>query len=357
MRINSLKINNLRVIESAKIEPGPALNLFQGHNGAGKTTILEALAILSRGRSFRSGQVSAQIGPHGDTYTLLCDIESDSKQAHRMGIERSRSAWKARRDGQDVGQLTELSERLPVVSMHPENYSLVSGPPEARRRYLDWGVFHVKQGFLEDWRRYSRALEQRNAALRQGAPMRVIDSMTPMLASLASKIDEARGAETSQLSSRLEMLLPRLSDSIPAVRVDYQAGWPGESFENALSERLDLDRDRGWTSVGPQRAELVFRSDGKLARDIFSRGEQKLLYVALNLAQAERMAESGQRPVLLIDDLASEFDGEHLERVVERCLSFSFQTWVTGTDTTTFARRQAGDARMFHVKHGEVTAA
>lgn len=354
MRIKQLKINNLRVIESASISPGPALNLIQGHNGAGKTTILESLAILSRGRSFRSGSVSSQVGPNGEAYTLVCEIERDDGQRHRLGIERSRTEWRARCDGKDVAQLTDLSARMPVVSMHPENYTLVSGPPETRRRYLDWGVFHVKPGFLEDWRRYARALSQRNAALRQHSATRVIESITPQLAESAETLSAMRQEEADLLAQRLAPILDQLSTTLPEIELGFQPGWSGTDFSQALGERLDLDRERGWTSIGPQRAELVFRANGKLARDTLSRGEQKILYVALNLAQAERLAESGHRPVLLIDDLASEFDGDHLHRVIERCLSMGLQTIVTGTDVSAFSEPQREGAMMFHVEHGQV---
>jgi len=164
MWVKTLNISNLRNITSTQIEAGPCLNCFTGDNGAGKTSILEALAVLSKGRSFRPGHISSLIGPQDKHFQIVSTIESHVGDVHRVGLERGKDYWQARHQGQDVSQISELTHLLPFVLLEPSSHTLISGPPDGRRKYLDWGVFHVKPGFLGLWRLFNRVLKQRNAA-------------------------------------------------------------------------------------------------------------------------------------------------------------------------------------------------
>ena len=147
MRVKSIDISNLRNLSSVQIEPDPCLNCFTGDNGAGKTSILEALAVLSKGRSFRAGQITSLIGPEQPYFQVVSKIESQSGKQHRVGMERRKDGWSARHNGEDVSQLSDLTGLLPYVLLEPGSHTLISGPPEGRRKYLDWGVFHVKHSF------------------------------------------------------------------------------------------------------------------------------------------------------------------------------------------------------------------
>mgnify|MGYP000735954327 FL=1 len=166
MLIRQITIENLRNLSSVAIEPHERLNFLFGDNGAGKTSVLEAITTLSRGRSFRTPQASELTGPDEPVFRVFAEIEDDQGQRHRAGLERSARHWRGRLDGADLRQLSQLTRILPTVLMEPDSHLLVSGAPEVRRRYLDWGVFHVEHGFLETWRAYARALKQRNSALR-----------------------------------------------------------------------------------------------------------------------------------------------------------------------------------------------
>ena len=156
MRVKSLSIINLRNISNAEIVFDANLNYFVGDNGAGKTSILEALSMLSKGRSFRAGQISSLIGPDSKKLQVVSKIESHTGEAHQLGMERDDSGWSARHNGEDVNQLSELTALLPHVLLEPNSHTLISGPPDGRRKYLDWGVFHVEHNFLTLWRRYNR---------------------------------------------------------------------------------------------------------------------------------------------------------------------------------------------------------
>jgi len=357
MLVNSININNLRNLSSVRIEPDPSLNCFIGENGAGKTSILEALTVLSRGRSFRGGQAGALIGPDHSHFRVVGKIQSQTGTHHTIGMERSTDKWSGRRDGEDVSQLSDLTELLPYVLLEPNSHTLVSGPPDGRRKYLDWGVFHVKHTFLLLWRRYNRVLKQRNAALRH-SDRGVIESLDPQLIAFGEELHHAREKHAKKLAVLLEKNLPQFNQVLGSIGLNYRKGWSGDSLKEVLNQTFQRDTDKGATGSGPHKADLVLTLDGVPAKERLSRGEQKAMTAAMIMAQAQMICDSGDRPVLLLDDLSSEFDEEHFSRVLRAGLAMGVQIWLTGTGMS--AAIQSGvtgnpcSCAVFHVEHGEV---
>lgn len=349
MIIRKLNIENLRNLGSVEIRPHESLNYFWGDNGAGKTSVLESVAVLSRGRSFRTTQAAELAGPDGPVFRVFAEVEDESGITHRAGLERSGSHWRGRLDGEDIRHLSRLTRSLPVVHLVPDSHQLVSGPPENRRRYLDWGLFHVKHGFLELWREFSKALKQRNAALRMG-DRGVLDSVDAVLSEKAVVLDEMRKQYVERVSQRIAVVLEDLKTRVRTVEIRYQQGWKAESYLDSLVQRREKDIERGMTGTGPHRAELGLWCNGVPARAVLSRGEQKAFAAALLLTQAELLRESGRKPVLLLDDLVSEFDREHFDAVLEKSLAGGTQTWITGTSKPGLDEPH----KMFHVEQGTV---
>jgi DNA replication and repair protein RecF len=352
--IKTLNINNLRNIKSAELDLNPGLNYLLGDNGAGKTSVLEAIVVLAKGRSFRSGQISSLLGPESDEFRIVAQTERADKQKLTLGIERTAKDWKARKNGQDVNQLSELASHLPLVLIEPNSHLLVSGPPDGRRRFLDWGVFHVEQGYLPLWRKYSRALKQRNAALRK-QDRAVISSLDHVISNLGEEVDRARRKQAKNLTIQLKERLKLLCPDIKGIKVRYDKGWKGDSLLEAIQGSLLNDLDRGATGPGPHRADLPVYMGTRLAKDRVSRGEQKIISAALLLSQAGLMADSNEKPLLLMDDLASEFDETHLLRVLAAAREVSAQVWVTGTSYTPYTSLKDTEHGMFHVEHGTIT--
>ena len=354
MRVKSLNINNLRNIKSTQIQPDPCLNCFIGGNGAGKTSVLEALAVLSKGRSFRSGQISSLIGPQSKNFQVITTVESQNGNTHQLGMERNADKWSARHNGEDVTQLSELTQLLPHVLLAPSSHTLVSGPPDGRRKYLDWGVFHVEHSFLLLWRRYSRALKQRNAALRQ-TNTAVIESLDPQLINLGEKLHEARERHAELLNIMLQHNLPLFNRTLEGVKLSYRKGWAGNSLAESIQLSMDRDIERGSTGPGPHKADLYLTLNGFAARERLSRGEQKAMTAAMIMAQAQLICDSGEKPILMLDDLSSELDGEHLTRVLKAGLNLGVQIWLTGTEMVPAIQACEGSYTVFHVEHGEVS--
>jgi DNA replication and repair protein RecF len=354
MWVKSLNINNLRNILSAQIDPDPCLNCFVGGNGAGKTSILEAVSVLSKGRSFRSGQISSLIGPEEKHFQIFTRIESQSGEAHQLGMQRATENWSARHNGSDITQLSELTQLLPHVLLAPSSHTLVSGPPDGRRKYLDWGVFHVEHSFLLLWRRYNRVLKQRNAGLRQ-SNMAVVESLDPQLVSLGEQLHQARKHHAELLNTMLQQKLPLFNRTLESVKMNYRKGWAGDSLEEAIKQASARDLERGSTGPGPHKADLYITLNGSAARERLSRGEQKAMTAAMIMAQAQLICESGERPILMLDDLSSEFDEDHQEKVLRAGLQLGVQIWLTGTDMVSAVNTSDCGFKVFHVEHGQVS--
>ena len=349
MIISRLHIENLRNIAEAELVPHCSLNYFCGENGAGKTSVLESLSVLSRGRSFRTNQATELTGDQGATYRVFAEGTDIEGGIHRFGLERNKGHWKARLDGKDVGQLSQLSRFLPTVVMEPDSHQLVGGVPEFRRKYLDWGMFHVEHRFLDIWKNFSKALKQRNAALRRGKED-VLDSIDDVLARYGEELGEIRQKHAERVAERIEEMLKILKSRVRSVETQYTKGWKTESYLESLHSYRARDLDRGITTTGPHRADLNLLCNKVPARAVLSRGEQKALAAAMLLTQAEMLEEAGRRPVLLLDDLVSEFDQEHFDSVLAKSLEGGRQVWVTGTEAPVLKV----DHKMFHVEQGMV---
>ena len=331
------------------------MNCFIGDNGAGKTSILEALSVLSKGRSFRSGQISSLIGPEGKSFQVVSKIESQAGETHQLGMERDAETWTARHNGEDVSQLSELTQLLPHVLLEPNSHTLVSGPPDTRRKYLDWGVFHVKHSYLMLWRRYNRVLRQRNAALRQSNKM-VVESLDTQFVQLGEQIHIAREIHAKSLNSNLKVQFSSFCETLEGITLSYRKGWAGDSLEEAIQTSIVRDIERGATGPGPHKADLILTINGTPAKERLSRGEQKSLTAAMIIAQAQMISATGETPILMLDDISSELDEAHLGKVLRAGETLGAQILLTGTVLAPAIKNCEGSNKVFHVKQGSVTA-
>jgi DNA replication and repair protein RecF len=345
----SIQISGVRSIASATLDFRPGLNLVFGANGSGKTSILESAFLVGRGRSFRTRHTEQLIARGQDRLQIFA---TTADPAHRIGFEYRRDeSYTGRLDGQDIRSLAELPGAFFVEVIDPEVHRLVEGAPGERRRWLDWGVFHVEPTFLESWLRFTRTLKQRNAALKQGMDSSVWDSE---LVLQGERVAAARGEWLKTVQPFWQEAVLRLSGL--EVEMSYYQGWAADRYlAEVLEDGRDRDRARGSTLSGPQRADVRLTVQGRPAREVLSRGQQKLVAAALVLALLQRLRdEHSTPPTLLLDDPAAELDSQRLGALVELVRALRCQLIVTSlhADLANFGTPE----RVFHVEQGVVTA-
>jgi len=350
--LTGLEIENLRCIEQAKLEFDPDGTGIVGGNASGKTTLLEAIFFLSHGRSFRGGTREKLLRHGSETFRLVGHI-AHPRGTFTGGVEYCSAELKVRLAGQDVSGVSEIAQVLPTQVIDPGVHRLVEEGSARRRRLLDWGVFHVKHQFLAVWRRYQRALHQRNAALRSTADNRVIGAWDAELAVAGSILDHERQAYVDRLQPHFVRIACKLLGQDAAL--GYRRGWAAElDLGAALDEAVTRDVRLKTTSVGAHRADLVFRIDGELARDRVSRGQQKMLAASLILAQIALRSKEDPEPVcLLLDDPAAELDVDNLGRLLAAINEIPAQ--IIATSVTNAGLRGMRIGRMFHVEQGRFT--
>ena len=332
----------------------PGNNLIIGQNASGKTSILEAVAFLGRGRSFR-GANTREVVRHGQDCFVVFGKALEGGRLVSLGVRNGGGGLEVHVDGESQSSAAILAEALPLQVIDPDVHELIAGGPENRRRYIDWLAFHVEHGFLDLWRRYRRTLKQRNAGLRNGVDARGLAAWDQELVELGEAVSEARIRVLDVTRIALEEHGEALLGG--PVDFDYQRGWAGEkTLEEALSLSLDRDRQVGTTHAGPHRADLKLKLGERIARKLVSRGQQKLLACALILAATEIVQTHSEQPLLLLlDDPAAELDGESLSRLMHQVAGLACQVIATGLD-----RNQnlfAAAPRVFHVEQGVVTQA
>lgn len=361
MRLEQLDIHDVRSIRETRLEPGPSLNLLLGGNGAGKTSVLEALHLLAYGRSFRGRVRDGLIRTGAPALQIFARwSEQEGVRRHQVGLRHAGSEWQGRLDGGDVAQLSELCTALAAVTFEPGSHALLSGGGEPRRRLLDWGLFHVEPEFLPVWRRHARALKQRNALLKAGGANAALDAWDSELASAGEALDRYRRAYVEALEAKIERWASELIPELGSAQHTYLAGWRREelSLADALLVNRERDRQLGHTSTGPHRADLLLGFAARPARESLSRGQSKLAALALLLAQAEDFrARRGEWPLILLDDLASELDRGHRQALLTALVTSGAQVFITGTELDALELEPAWLATMFHVEHGVIRPA
>nr|WP_283254831.1 DNA replication/repair protein RecF [Luteimonas galliterrae] len=352
-----LDIRNLRLLAPTSLQPGPTLNWITGDNGAGKTSVLEAVHLLAYGRSFRGPVRDGLIRTGAEALEVFAEWEeSASARARRVGLRHAGQSWEGRLDGVPAPALGELCAALAVVTFEPGSHALIAGGGEPRRRWVDWGLFHVEQDFLPLWRRYARALKQRNALLKSRPRPEQLDAWEHELAEAGEPLTSRREQYLERLQIRLAGVAADLVPSLGVATLHFQPGW--RRHDLSLADALLLARDRdlltGHTSVGPHRADWRIDYAARPGREALSRGQAKLTALACLLAQAEDYAERrGEWPVVALDDLASELDGRHQRQLLARLRQSGAQVFITGTEVPAPADREPDDA-WFHVEHGDI---
>lgn len=349
MTLAHIEVAAFRNLSGVTLSLDPHVNFIYGANASGKTSLLESIHVLARGRGF-TGVRSDQLIQRGNLGFILGARITVGDHTTWLGMERTPGKTRVRLDGRNVETLSEIAWLLPIHTINTASHRLVVSGPKERRSALDWGVFHVEQNYQDRWRRYYQALRQRNAAL-QARDSRLARAWESDLVAGADAVDRSRRAYLDTLWPAWHRFM---TDWLPELdlRWVFYSGWPQESLREALAKARQREMERGHTIYGPHRGDLRFIVDGVDASQCLSRGQQKLVVIGFRLAQAGVTAISGrQRPILLVDDLAAELDAARREQVLGALLGMDAQLLLTALAQEDL-KFTGCVPRVFHVEQG-----
>jgi DNA replication and repair protein RecF len=359
MLIEQLRVSNVRNITDALLDFDARLNIIIGQNGAGKSSLLEALSLLSSGKSFRTRKIQSVI--NSDQNELLIFARC---YAHKgsVGIARNRKGeFRAKINGNPCHKLSDISRLLPIFVIAPGFYDEVAGGRAARLKLVDWGLFHVEHKFYPAWREFSQLLKQRNALLKQikhkKVSMSQLDYWDNLFCQKANEITQLR----QQYIERLNQVFvdnETLYDSFQSqIELEYLNGFSSKygDLAEAMSQQRDIDIVKGSTQSGPHRADVRLVKQGLSVFDIASRGQQKIIVNRLMMTIIGYFIKTTQKNCLVaMDDLASELDEDNQTRLLESLIGLDgTQLVVTSITQDSLPKAISGyNGRMFHVEHG-----
>ncbi|HAO26310.1 MULTISPECIES: DNA replication/repair protein RecF [unclassified Methylophaga] len=354
--LTELTLTHFRNIQKAVVYPDPGINILSGENGSGKTSVLEAIYLLAMGRSFRTRNLKNVIQTDEVHFQVFARI----KPGIPVGLQfSSATGIQIRLNNAPLKKLSELASHLPLQYIPANCHQFFELGPAFRRRVVDWGLFHVEQDFLFHWQAYKKILSQRNAALRNNKPVTEIRVWNVSLVEHGLHLSRYRNEYLMQLLISFEKWFNKLCKDFNNAKFElrYLSGWPKEhEFKNVIETTIDRDRALGYTRSGPHAADWSIRINGNDPAEVLSRGQQKLFFLAISLAQISLLQQfNEQKSILLVDDISSELDVQHQHLVLDCIKDLRVQTFITTTSSELNAAIENDEnGSLFHVERGEL---
>ncbi len=356
MSLSRLEIAGIRNIRHASLTLNPGLNLIFGQNGSGKTSILESIYFLGSARTFRNSSTRPLITIGLEECVVRGTLVSGEGE-HQVGVQRNRSGSREIRiDSDDVRRASDLASLLPILVLGSDTVDLLLGPPGLRRRFLNWGLFHVEPTFSQVWEEANRCLKQRNEVLRTGGSDGELETWTRELVRYAERLDESRTRYMQSYEGIFQEHCEQLTD-LSGITCQYYRGWGSDgTLMNFFEKDGAIDRKKGYTQRGFQRADVRIRVDGEEAINVCSRGELKVISWAMAMSQGALYSRGADKSlVYLVDDMAAELDDRHRRRICDHLVSTGRQIVATGIEQDSLvASWRTGEQKLFHVEHGKV---
>ncbi len=363
MRLTDLTIFNYKNIAEAELRFSPKLNCFIGGNGQGKTNLLDAIHFLSFCRSY-SSSIDTLAVRHGSEFMSLqgfYDFDDGTSEDIHIGLKLGQKKV-VRRGKKAYRRISEHIGLIPLVMVSPADQILVMGGSEERRRFIDMVICQYDPAYTEALLRYNRALQQRNAMLKQDdePDPSVILVFEEQMAREADYIYRQRNAYITDLIPIFQQFYDRISGRNEEVELRYVSHMQrGPLLEQLQSQRFK-DRAVGYSLHGIHKDDLEMLQNGYPVRREGSQGQSKTFLIALKLAQFDFLCRTGRRttPLLLLDDIFDKLDADRVEQIVRLVGGEHFgQIFITDTNRSHLDRILAsmeGDNRIFHVENGEI---
>lgn len=382
MRLATLELEGFRNFEHARLELGEHFTVLWGHNGAGKTNLVEAIYLLATLRSFRSADLGALIGRDATRAQVVAigrDERLDIPTRLAVQLERGSASVRrlARADDKLVRSAADFYGRLQAVLFTPEDLAVLRAGPQQRRQFLDRMLFARERAHIGDVSAYERVVRSRNTVLRDDTMPAA--SQRDLLLTYEQQIAEIGARIWTRREALLGALVPGTTAGFaeihgaegpaPAtgtvalalsVRYASAAGELPEperaaALQAGLADRRERDRRRGTTSVGPHRDDVVVELEGRPVAQFASQGQTRAIVLALKLAELELPRDEGTgAPLLLLDDVSSELDPARSALMFERLGALVGQCVLTTTATAFVRLPEAARCRFVGVDRGRL---
>ena len=362
VRVDRVRLEHFRNYGHLELELGPGFNVIAGRNGQGKTNFLESLYLIATTRLMRGQRDAEAIEDGHETALVTVQLAPLGSEAG-MRLDRG-TRKRASLNGMSLPRASDLMGRMPCVCVSAEDMEIVRGDPAQRRLFLDLELSSRSPAYLRHLSVYKRALEQRNAVIRESKewfqPEAVWEPWEVQLAEHGTEIRNARREFVERLRTPLSLYQGRIGDGEPvgASYVARDAADSAEGMIGLLASSRQVDVHRGSTGTGPHRDELAFEVAGRDARLFGSQGQQRTTVIALKLACLEAATElEGVPPLLLLDDIFSDLDQNRRASLVAAVLELAGQAVLTCTEPSAAGPAILEQAAIFNVNAGTVTAA
>lgn len=335
MVFSSLRLQNFRSYTDAQFEFENGVNIIVGPNGSGKTSVIEALVMLCSGSSYKVSDID--VVRYGSEWARI-DTVTDDNETRTIKIHVQEQITDKKYTIHGVEKVRFMPQyRLPVVLFEPQDMNMVTGEPSLRRDFLDTILTTTLSSYAVQLKNYRRILAQRNALLKRTHAPRPDELFVwdLRLSELGGAVHGARKALLQDFSERIQATYDTISGKHDPVSIDYITNIAADDYTEAMLKKLnnDLQKDisRGFTGVGPHRDDILLTIRGHDAKVAASRGETRSLLLALKLLQLQVLEQAtGQRPLILLDDVFSELDGARRQSLATALQGY--QTCITTTD-------------------------
>ena len=363
MTLNTATIVNYKNIAEARLEFSPKLNCLIGNNGQGKTNVLDAIYYLSMCRSYASTADNSAVIRHGEPYMMLQGSYTRQETPLEVSLALQRGKRKVvRRDGKEYQRLSQHIGLLPVVMVSPQDWDLVRGSGEERRRFMDLIISQNDSEYLDALIRYNKAVEQRNAMIKKEMrdPL-LYETVEQAMALHAALVHERRQQWVEQFQPIFMHYYKAVAGDEETVRLEYKSHLNEGTMQEHLAATRERDMILGYTTRGVHRDDLELLLNDYPMRRTGSQGQCKTYTIALRFAQFDFLkANNPAVPILLLDDIFDKLDASRVERIIDVVSSDRFgQIFITDTNSThldEIVARQGGGHCLMHVENGAITA-
>jgi DNA replication and repair protein RecF len=363
--LQEIVLEDFRNYSVLALRPSPGTAVFFGENAQGKTNLLEAIHLLARASSHRAG-ADGEMVRWGRPCFLARGVFAGASRTVEIEVTYSEQKGKTVLvNGISRRQSEGLAPQVRVVLFVPDDLQMVKGPASLRRRFLDQETSQVDPTYGFDLSRYTKVLGQRNSLLRAGSPPRDpgLEVWTDQLVEHGARLYQKRLDSLKKICpvarSVHGLFAPGEDLNVlyrPSVPLKGEEGLSQieDAFRKRLAERAHLEREKAITLVGPHRDDIVFTLNGMDARQYGSQGQQRSIVISVKVSEIEFLRqETGDLPVLLLDDILSELDASRRRHLLE-AVSRDVQVFLTCTDYAQFMRDLPTRTEYYRVKAGTV---